>query len=97
MRAFLDSLSDGDQSGGVENLEDTVTCVCVAYPAVVAEPSDAERQKMVSHIHHLHRAAGHCSSCTLAKLIADAGHPKWVVDIARELQCDACNANKPAA
>ena len=40
----------------------------------------------------VHRASGHPSNTALARLCKDKKFPEWVVQLAKELHCDACNA-----
>ncbi|CAE7823229.1 CACNA1B, partial [Symbiodinium necroappetens] len=41
-------------------------------------------------LHRLHKAAGHPSNRALARICRDRGMPKWVVDLAINLKCQAC-------
>ncbi len=56
--------------------------------------SSDEREKGKSILHRLHRAAGHPSNRSLARLIRDRKLPKWLVDEALNLQCPHCIATQ---
>ena len=50
----------------------------------------AERQKGIALLHRLHKAAGHPSNKALARLCRDRKLPKWLVEEAERLVCQAC-------
>ena len=45
-------------------------------------------------LHRLHRAAGHPNNRALARLCRDRGLPPWVIQLAVDLQCQACLETK---
>ena len=52
--------------------------------------SPEHRKRAESLLHRLHRAAGHPSNKALARLCRDRCMPKWVINMALRLQCQAC-------
>lgn len=50
----------------------------------------AGRDRAWSMLHQLHRAAGHPSNRSLARLCRDRGMPPWLVQMALDLKCQAC-------
>ena len=65
------------------------------FTANLDEPTEQKRTEIRRLLHHLHDAAGHPSNRNLARVLRDAGKPKWVIEEALELKCDVCLANKP--
>ena len=47
-----------------------------------------------SLLHRLHRAAGHPANRALARLCQDRGMPPWLVQMAQDLRCQACEETK---
>ena len=41
-----------------------------------------------------HKAAGHPTNRNLARIVHDAGHPQWKVDVASEFECPTCQSLK---
>ena len=62
--------------------------------AVPLEPAAGvtsdQKDRALAQLHRLHRAAGHPSNRALARLCKDRGMPRWMVDLAKTLQCQAC-------
>ena len=52
--------------------------------------SKAEYEKWQANVARFHKAAGHPTNRNLAKIIEDAGHPRWKVDVALQHSCPAC-------
>ena len=75
---------DGDLSDGYE-------------PSILEAPqhgddvNEQERQEWHVKLQHYHRAAGHPTNKNLIHLFRDAGLPKWKIEMARDLRCDACD------
>ena len=57
-------------------------------------PTEPERESASVLLHRLHRAAGHPTNKNLARLCDNRGMPKWIVDEALELKCQACEETK---
>ena len=57
--------------------------------------SPEDVQKWTAQVAKFHRAAGHPSNRNLARIIKDAGHPDWKIEIARQFSCPTCNSLKP--
>ena len=51
-------------------------------------------QKAWTMLHRLHRAAGHPNNKSLARLCHDRGLPPWLVQMALNLKCQACEEVK---
>lgn len=56
--------------------------------------SQKEYEQWRMHLLKYHRASGHASNYNLARIIRDAGRPKWQVQAALDLRCDDCAAMK---
>ncbi|CAE7581414.1 Smyd3, partial [Symbiodinium sp. CCMP2456] len=57
--------------------------------------SQDEVQKWTVQVAKFHRAAGHPSNRNLARIIKDAGHPEWKIEVARQFSCPTCQSVKP--
>ena len=44
---------------------------------------------------HFHKGGGHPTAKNLSKIISDAGHPSWKIDVVRNHRCPACESPKP--
>ena len=55
---------------------------------------DTQRERCRAMLHRLHRSAGHPSNRNLARLIRDRGLPRWMVEEAANLKCQACVENQ---
>ena len=58
-------------------------------------PSKDEEEWWKVKLTHFHRAAGHCSSRNLARIVRDANLEPWKVKMASEFQCPICEGLKP--
>ena len=52
--------------------------------------SKEKKEKAEALLHRLHKAAGHPTNAALARMLRDRNSPKWMVDMAKELKCQAC-------
>ena len=52
------------------------------------------RQKWTAQVAKFHKAAGHPSNRNLARMLHDAGHPQWKVDVAATYECPTCQSLK---
>ena len=59
-----------------------------------AEVTGKMREQGRALLTRLHKAAGHPSNRALARICRDCGMPKWVVDLALNLRCQACLGTK---
>ena len=60
--------------------------------AEVPTAKDVEETK--AYLHKIHKAAGHCPNRNLARMMKEAGKRPWVVKLAEDLECEACQACK---
>ena len=58
------------------------------------EPNEEERKRWNLQLLRYHRAAGHPNNYNLARILREAGQPRWKVDAAFQLQCDDCRSLK---
>ena len=58
-------------------------------------PSAQEAERWKVKLTHFHRAAGHCSSRNLARIVRDANLEPWKVRMAADFKCPTCEAIKP--
>ena len=63
----------------------------------VAVPSSKDIEPTIAALHQLHNTSEHGSNRNLAQLMRDAKKPEWVVELAANLHCDACEANRSGA
>ena len=56
--------------------------------------TQAMKDQALVLLHRLHKAAGHPSNRALARICRDRGMPKWLVDLALNLECQACLSTK---
>ena len=78
----------------------------LAFPAEgSSEPADAphelppgvtklEFEKWEAQVSKFHKAAGHPTNRNLGRIIQEAGHPQWKVDVALNHVCPACQSLK---
>ena len=57
-------------------------------------PTDQELAQWKIQLLKYHRASGHPNNYNLARIIREAGKPRWQVQAAFELHCDECKAMK---
>lgn len=57
-------------------------------------PDKKQQDHAWSLLHRLHRAAGHPANRALARLCQDRGMPPWLVQMAQDLRCQACEETK---
>ena len=75
----------GDHAGvgmGTDSVEDKVV--------LESAPSSKERERVLGMLHRLHRAAGHPTNASLAKLCSPRKMAPWIVEEARNLVCQSC-------
>ena len=70
------------------------------FPAEVAEaPEDGgaleevskeKKDRALALLHRLHKAAGHPTNAALARLCKERNSPGWLVQMAKDLKCQAC-------
>ena len=63
-------------------------------PVEGEEPSEQERSRWNVQLLKYHRAAGHPNNYNLARILRDAGRPRWQVQAAYDLRCEDCAALK---
>ena len=63
-------------------------------PQNAYKPGTEEYNRAMALLHRLHRAAGHPNNRALARLCRDRGMPPWVIQMAVDLQCQACLETK---
>ena len=63
--------------------------------SVSPEPSTEERERWRVKLIHFHKAAGHCSSRNLSRIVKDANLEAWKVKMAAEFRCPTCEGLKP--
>ncbi|CAE7387909.1 unnamed protein product, partial [Symbiodinium sp. CCMP2592] len=60
-----------------------------------SEPTDEERGNWDRKLKRFHSAAGHPSNHQLARIVKEAGKPKWMVEAAMKFSCPHCEAVRP--
>ena len=58
------------------------------------EVTKAEFERWEAQVSKFHKAAGHPTNRTLGRIIQEAGHPQWKVDVALRHVCPACQSLK---
>ncbi|CAE7510524.1 unnamed protein product [Symbiodinium sp. CCMP2592] len=59
------------------------------------EAGNATYRKWEAQVSKFHRAAGHPTNRNLARIVEEAGHDKWKVEVARHHHCPSCQSLKP--
>ena len=57
--------------------------------------SKEEYRSWEAQVSKFHKAAGHPTNRNLARIIKDANHPEWKVQVARDHYCPACASLRP--
>ncbi len=60
-----------------------------------ALPFPEEEEAFESVLHRLHAASGHTPWRNAARLLREAGRPRWQQQMALEAKCHACDSLKP--
>ncbi|CAE7223872.1 unnamed protein product [Symbiodinium sp. CCMP2592] len=55
----------------------------------------SEYQKWQAQVAKFHKAAGHPTNRNLARIIKEAGHPEWKIQVAKEFYCPGCESFRP--
>ena len=66
-------------------------------PVVGASPNSHERKEITSWLQKIHRQIGLRDNLTLVRLLKQRGTHPWVLKMAREHRCSACEESKPLA
>ena len=81
----------------------STTSMAMIAPAIEetsspSKPSDSisreERERWEAQVAKFHKAAGHPTNRNLAKIVKDAGHAEWKVEVALNYDCPACKSLK---
>ena len=54
----------------------------------------AELERWTAKVAKFHKAAGHPSNKNLGRIVQEAGHPQWKIDVAKRYHCPACASLK---
>ena len=79
----------------VEQGESTSPTTRTSTTAVDLPPSTQERDRWSVRLQHFHRAAGHCSTRNLARIVKEANLESWKVKMAMDFKCPTCESLKP--
>ena len=63
--------------------------------AMDSPPSEQERDRWNARLQHFHRAAGHCSTRNLARIVKEANLESWKVKMALDFRCPTCESLRP--
>eukprot|EP00439_Symbiodinium_sp_Y106_P012966 s3447_g1.t3 len=82
------------------NMELAQESLAVTQPTMEPEElpegvSKEELERWKANVSKFHKAAGHPSNRNLAKIISDAGHAPWKVQVAINHHCPACASLRP--
>ena len=58
-------------------------------------PTQQQRDRWLVKLIHFHKAAGHCSSRNLARIVRDANLEPWKIKMAVDFRCPTCESLKP--
>ncbi|CAE6957766.1 RE1 [Symbiodinium sp. CCMP2592] len=71
--------------------EENVPVMALSRQKVPPEPPTGRKLEQIRQMMmRVHRASGHASMASLAKLLAQRGAPSWAQELARSLQCPDC-------
>ena len=82
--AFFTSLS------GSSNVFTTSGTMLGTTPQLPEGVTKNEYDRRQANVARFHKAAGHPTNRNLARIIEDAGHPRWKVEVALHHSCPAC-------
>ena len=69
-----------------------------AEPLVVeASPTASERKEITNWLQKIHQQIGHLDNRTLVRLLKQRGTHPWVLKMAHDHRCSACEESKPLA
>ena len=68
-----------------------------APPVVDAGPNSSEREEITNWLQKIHQQIGHRDNRTLVRLLKQRGTPPWVLKMATEHRCSACEESRPPA
>ena len=66
-------------------------------PVIDASPTVSERKEITNWLHQIHQQIGHRDIRTLARLLKQRGTLPWVLMMAHDHRCSACEESKPLA
>eukprot|EP00435_Cladocopium_sp_Y103_P053718 s590_g17.t1 len=66
-----------------------------ASSSVAEPPTAAEGERWKAKLMHFHKAAGHCSSRNLSRIVRDANLEKWKIKMAEDFTCPICESLRP--
>eukprot|EP00434_Breviolum_minutum_P014147 symbB.v1.2.012474.t1/scaffold861.1/size176854/4 len=76
-------------------LESEMNAPSPSTTAMDLPPTSQDRDRWNARLHHFHRAAGHCSSRNLARIVKEANMESWKVKMALDFKCPTCESLKP--
>ena len=83
----------GDDAGGVvSSARDLLPLRRMALPP--EKPTGRKLEEVKSALLRMHRAAGHSSMESLARLLEKRGAARWASELARSLKCDDCEESR---
>ena len=68
-----------------------------APPVVDAGPNSSERKEITNWLQKIHQQIGHRDDRTLVRLLKQRGTHSWVLKMATEHRCSACEESRPLA
>ena len=66
-------------------------------PLVDAGPNSSERKEITNWLQKIHQQIGHRDNRTLVRLLKQRGTHPWVLKMATEHRCSACDESRPPA
>ena len=66
-------------------------------PVVEASPTVSERKDITTWLQKIHQQIGHRDNRTLVRLLKQRGTHLWVLKMAHDHRCSACEESKPPA
>ena len=88
-------LDGGTSQPDPSELQARLTTSVDESPEDGTEPSPQDQERWRAQVARFHRAAGHPTNRNLAKIIKDAGHPEWKVQVALNHDCPTCQSLRP--
>ena len=82
----------GDTGGDVSSARDLLPLQRMALPP--EKPTGRKLEEVKSALLRMHRAAGHSSMESLARLLEKRGAARWASELARSLKCDDCEESR---
>ena len=95
--AFWNSCMPMDAAPSEMDIDRNVDMPPAEPPVVEASPTASERKEFTNWLQKIHQQIGHRDNRTLVRLLKQRGTHPWVLKMAHDHRCSACEESKPLA